>query len=181
MKELFRIIRNCCICTNARCLPGYWVDDPKIIFITQNPGNPHKSPDFDDNLLYEDLTEEEFLKIERIALERCQFGKFLSFLLKDTGYGFDDISRFNVIKSPGFFSNEEMKHRILTCLPFLQRQLLHQMTKDTKIVALGRIAQNALRELNIEHLFLYHPSFLKRRYGTFYLKDIKEKFEEYIK
>lgn len=181
MKEIFKLIRNCNKCTDAKCLPGYWVDDPKVIFVTQNPGNLHKYPNFDDKLLYEDLTKEEFLKIERIALERCRFGKFLSFLLKDTGYGFDDISRFNVVKSPGFFSSKEMEHRVLNCLPFLQQQLWHQMRKKVPVISLGRIAQRVLQQLEIESLFLYHPAYLKRQYGTFYLESIKEKFEEYIK
>lgn len=180
MEDIFNEIRACKKCTEERCLPGYYVDAPNIIFLTQNPGQSHKYSDFDDNILYEDLSEKEFLKLEKIALERCDFGHFLSFLLEDSEYTFDDISRFNVVKSPGFFSLEEMNCRISNCLPHLQRQLWHQMPRKLPVISLGRIAQRALQQLNIDNLFLYHPAYLKRRYGTFRLDKVKEEFEKYV-
>lgn len=181
MKQIFNEIRSCNKCkTNKRCLPGWYVDDPKVLFVTQNPGSPHKYPDFDDNILYTDLIEEEFLKNERIALEKCAFGHFIKFLLQTSDYTLDDISRFNVVKMPGFFNSDELNWCAKNCLPFLQRQLWHQTTRKVRVISIGRIAQRALAELEIDSLYLPHPSYLRRWKGTFEIAEYREKFERYI-
>lgn len=141
-------------------LPGYFSGN-EILFVGQNPGQPHKYDNFEDAQLQESMQWEQVRRDYFIGLKKCRVGGFLEFCKQVGVFCFwQDISFTNILKYStksnsilGVGDAELEKN-----LKILRHHIA--LLKPTRIVAMGNYASDNLSSLGVEHAVVKHPSHL---------------------
>ncbi|HOK03552.1 MAG TPA: uracil-DNA glycosylase family protein, partial [Spirochaetota bacterium] len=107
-------------------------------------------------------------------------GQLLRGALKQAGY--KSMILINAIKCRPPENRTPEDEEIQNCLPYLQEQIrmITEAIPGIKIIAAGRVAEKALKQLEIDHKFIYHPAFILRQGGNIesYAEIIRQALQE---
>lgn len=142
-------------------MPGYFRGN-RILFIAQNPGELKESVE-GDMLYLKAYQDKEYTALDKYYVDALKStrGTYGTFINDIYGPDWSEISFTNVFKCP-------FKENVVPMLiPEYEIQVLDKQVRLLEpklIVAVGRYAQNACKELpsGLPVLKLMHPSYLKR-------------------
>lgn len=107
-------------------------------------------------------------------------GQLLRASMKQAGYR--NMIMINAVKCRPPENRTPEDEEIQNCLPYLQEQIriITEAIPGIKIIAAGRTAEKALKQLEIDHKFIYHPAFLLRQGGSIedYAETIRQALQE---
>jgi len=120
-------------------------------------------------------------RIQEVAL----IGKRMMQIYSKANVTWADIQHFNVICCSPPNYRKPMFDEWQECLPFL-KQRIDLMQKKQLIVTFGKVAKNAIKQLNyhLPIVFAYHPSYIFTYMSVDerpeYIKNISDKIREYL-
>lgn len=135
---------------------GYF-SGSKLLFIGQNPGQPHSYKDgHADSHQQVKCDFETVQKNYYEGLIRCRMGKYIGEILKKLGLTFKDISFTNIVKYSTVNNTIPSDHNSVIMKRILDGQI--KLIMPEKIVALGSYASCALTNMKHPHVHLKHPA-----------------------